>query len=94
MNYEDVLIEPVLSEKATALREEGKYTFIVASDASKIQIKEAVRKLFNVKVVDCTTINVLGKIKRVRSKPGRTASYKKAIVKLAPGETIKVFEGA
>lgn len=94
MNFEDVLIEPVLSEKATALREEGKYTFIVSSDASKIQIKEAVRKLFNVKVVDCTTINVMGKIKRVRSKPGRTASYKKAIVKLAPGETIKVFEGA
>ena len=94
MNFEDVLIEPILSEKATALREEGKYTFKVATDATKPQIKEAVRKLFNVKVVDCTTINVMGKMKRVRSKPGRTASYKKAIVKLAPGETIKVFEGA
>jgi large subunit ribosomal protein L23 len=94
MNFEDVLIEPILSEKATALREQGKYTFKVATDASKPQIKEAVRKLFNVKVVDCTTINVMGKMKRVRSKPGRTASYKKAIVKLAPGETIKVFEGA
>jgi len=94
MNFEDVLIEPILSEKATALREQGKYTFKVATEATKTQIKEAVRKLFNVKVVDCTTINVMGKIKRVRSKPGRTASYKKAIVKLAPGETIKVFEGA
>ena len=94
MNFEDVLIEPILSEKATALREQGKYTFKVATEATKPQIKEAVRKLFNVKVVDCTTINVMGKIKRVRSKPGRTASYKKAIVKLAPGETIKVFEGA
>ncbi len=93
MTFEDVLIEPVLSEKATALREQGKYTFIVAKDATKIQIKEAVRKLFNVKVVDCTTINVMGKIKRLRGKPGRSASYKKAIVKLAPGETIKVFEG-
>ena len=93
MTFEDVLIEPVLSEKATALREQGKYTFIVAKDATKIQIKEAVRKLFNVKVVDCTTINVIGKIKRLRGKPGRSASYKKAIVKLAPGETIKVFEG-
>ncbi len=94
MTFEDVLIEPVLSEKATALREQNKYTFIVSKSATKIQIKEAVRKLFNVKVVDCTTINVLGKIKRLRGRPGRTASYKKAIVKLAPGETIKVFEGA
>ena len=93
MTFEDVLIRPVLSEKATALREQNKYTFIVAPSATKIQIKEAVRKLFNVKVVDCTTINVMGKIKRLRGKPGRSASYKKAIVKLAPGETIKVFEG-
>ena len=51
-------------------------------------------RLFNVKVVDCTTINVKGKTKRLRGKPGKTASWKKAIVKLAPGETIKVFEGA
>ena len=50
MTFEDVLIRPVLSEKATALREQNKYTFIVASSATKIQIKEAVRKLFNVKV--------------------------------------------
>ncbi len=94
MTFEDVLIEPVLSEMATELREQNKYTFIVRSDASKIQIKEAVRKLFNVKVVDCTTVNVNGKVKRLRGRPGKTSSYKKAIVKLAPGETIKVFEGA
>ncbi|MCI5522802.1 MAG: 50S ribosomal protein L23 [Treponema sp.] len=93
MSFEDVLIEPVLSEKATALREQNKYTFIVAPSATKFEIKEAVRKLFNVKVVDCTTINVAGKVKRLRGKPGRTSSYKKAIVKLAAGETIKVFEG-
>lgn len=93
MTFEDVFIKPVLSEKATALREQNKYTFIVAPSATKIQIKEAVRKLFNVKVVDCTTVNVQGKIKRLRGPAGRTASFKKAIVKLAPGETIKVFEG-
>ena len=93
MSFEDILIEPVLSEKASALREENKYTFKVLPSASKTEIKEAVRKLFNVKVVDCTTINVQGKMKRLRGRPGRTASYKKAIVKLAPGETIKVFEG-
>ena len=93
MNYEDILIEPVLSEKATLLREKGKYVFIVHPDASKIEIKEAVRRLFNVKVVDCTTMNVYGKMKRVRYRAGRTSSWKKAIVKLAPGESIKVFEG-
>jgi len=93
IDLNDILIEPVLSEKATALREQGKYVFRVASDASKIQIKDAVAKLFNVKVVNCTTINVRGKEKRVRGKPGKTASWKKAIIRLAPGETIKVFEG-
>ncbi len=89
----DILIEPVLSEKATALREQGKYVFKVAPTATKPQIKDAVAKLFNVKVVSCTTLNVLGKVKRVRGKPGRTAGWKKAVVRLAPGETIKVFEG-
>ena len=78
----------------TLLREENKYTFKVDPASTKIQIKEAVRRLFNVKVVDCTTINVNGKTKRLRGKPGKTASWKTAIVKLAPGETIKVFEGA
>ena len=93
IDLHDILIEPVLSEKATALREQGKYVFKVAPSASKIQIKDAVAKLFNVKVLNCTIINVRGKEKRVRGKPGRTASWRKAIVRLAPGETIKVFEG-
>ena len=93
IDLHDVLIEPVLSEKANTLREQNKYVFKVAPAATKIQIKEAVAKLFNVKVVNCTTINVGGKVKRVRGKPGRTASWRKAIVRLAPGETIKVFEG-
>jgi large subunit ribosomal protein L23 len=93
MVYEDILIEPVLSEKATLLREESKYVFKVHPGANKFQIKEAVRKLFGVKVVDCTVINVCGKIKRVRTRPGKTSSWKKAIVRLAPGETIKVFAG-
>lgn len=93
MNYADILIEPVVSEKATALREQNKYVFIVQPAATKIQIKEAVSKLFNVKVVDCTTMNVMGKMKRLRGKPGRTSSYKKAIVRVAAGETIQAFEG-
>jgi large subunit ribosomal protein L23 len=93
MNYEDILIEPVISEKANTLREQNKYVFIVHPDATKTQIKEAVARMFNVKVVNCTTMNVLGKMKRVRGKPGRTSSYKKAIVRVAAGEKIQAFEG-
>ncbi len=93
MKYEDILIAPVLSEKSNELREQGKYTFKVNPSASKIEIKEAVRRLFNVKVLDCTVVNVRGKIKRLRNRPGRTSSWKKAVVRLAPGDTIKVFEG-
>ena len=93
MMYQDILIRPVISEKATNLREQDKYVFVVHPDATKTQIKDAVRKLFNVKVVSCTTMNVSGKEKRLRGRPGFTASYKKAIVRLAKGETIKVFEG-
>jgi large subunit ribosomal protein L23 len=93
MNLEDVLIEPVISEKANALREQDKYVFIVRPDATKTQIKEAVRKLFNVKVVDCTTMNIGGKMKRGRGIPGYTSSYKKAIVRVASGEKIQAFEG-
>ena len=92
MEFTDILIEPVITEKANALREENKYVFIVRPDASKIQIKEAVRKLFNVKVLSCTTINVDGKVKRLRGSKGMTSSYKKAIVRVADGETIKLFE--
>ncbi len=91
---EDIFIKPVISEKATALRDQDKYVFIVHPDATKTQIKDAVAKLFGVKVVSCTTLNVKGKIKRLRGIPGRTAAYKKAIVRVAQGETIKVFEGA
>ena len=93
MNYSDILIQPVVTEKANALREQNKYVFIVKPTATKTEIKEAVAKLFNVKVVDCTTIKVMGKQKRLRGKPGRTSSYKKAIVRVAAGETIQAFEG-
>ena len=93
MRNEDILIRPVVSEKASMLREQNKYVFIVHPDATKTQIKEAVSSLFKVKVVNCTTMNVLGKMKRLRGKPGRTASYKKAIVRLAEGDKIAASEG-
>ena len=93
MTYEQILIEPVLSEKANILREEGKYVFKVDARANKTQIKEAVRRLFNVHPVSCTVMNVGGKPKRLRSKPGFTSSWKKAIVRLSKDEKISIFEG-
>jgi large subunit ribosomal protein L23 len=93
MNYESILIEPVLSEKANILREQGKYVFKVDPRANKLQIKEAVRKLFNVHPVSCTVMIVGGKPKRLRNRPGYTSTWKKAMVRLAKDEKIAIFEG-
>jgi len=93
IQYEDILIEPVLSEKANMLREQGKYVFKVAMSANKIQIKEAVRRLFNVSPISCTVMVVGGKPKRLRNRSGYTATWKKAIVKLPKDEKIGLFEG-
>ncbi len=94
MQYESILIEPVLSEKTNLLREEGQYVFRVDPRADKVQVKEAVKRLFDVHPISCTIINVKGKPKRLRYRSGYTSSWKKAIVRLAKGETIKAFEGA
>ena len=94
MKYnEDILLEPVISEKANLLREEGKYVFKVDPAATKPQIMEAVRKLFNVNPVSCTVMNMGGKPKRQRNRSGYTASWKKAIVRLSKDEKIGLFEG-
>ncbi len=93
MIYEKVLIEPVLSEKSNAMREQGKYVFKVDPAATKLQIKEAVRRLFNVHPVSCTVMNVGGKPKRLRNRAGYTSSWKKAIVRLQKDEKIGLFEG-
>jgi large subunit ribosomal protein L23 len=70
---------------------EGKYVFVVDKRANKIQIADAVKEVFNVKVEKVNTVNVRGKSKRMGRTSGKTASYKKAIVKLAAGETIEFF---
>ncbi len=93
MQNDSILIEPVLSEKTNILREEGKYVFRVDQRATKPQIMEAVRVMFKVHPVKCAVINVTPKPKRSRGKPGYTAAWKKAIVKLQKGETIGIFEG-
>jgi large subunit ribosomal protein L23 len=93
ISYDKVLIEPVLSEKANILREEGKYVFKVDPRATKIEIKEAVRRLYNVHPIACTTMVVGGKPKRQRNRAGYTSNWKKAIIRLAKDEKISVFEG-
>jgi len=93
IRHEDVLLEPVLSEKANLLREEGKYVFKVAQSATKIQVKEAVSKLFNVHPISCNVMVVGGKPKRQRYHRGYTSTWKKAIVRLPKDEKISLFEG-
>ena len=79
MQLHDVLIRPVITEKSTMLMEEGKYTFRVPLTANKVQIRQAVEKIFNVKVEKVATIRVLGKTKRMGRTQGKRSDYKKAI---------------
>ncbi len=91
---QDIIIKPVITEKSMDGLQEGKYTFKVAKDATKPEIKKAVEKLFNVEVAKVTTMNVKGKMKRVGRYEGMTASWKKAVVTLTPdSKTIEFFEG-
>ena len=88
----DIIRKPVITEKSMASMAEKKYTFIVHVDANKSQIKRAVEEVFNVKVEKVNTVNVLGKTKRMGRTSGKRPDYKKAIVKLAAGESIEFFE--
>ena len=90
-----VIIRPVVTEKATIQKErENKVTFVVAKDANKAEIKEAVERLFNVKVLKVNVMNVRGKKRRFRWIEGRKPDWKKAIVTLSPADKIEFFEGA
>ena len=87
----DVIIRPVVTERSFDLMEQGKYTFEVARTAPKEEIRAAIEKLFDVHVVKVNTVNVKPKMRRVRYVAGKTRTWKKAIVTLAPGEQIEVF---
>lgn len=89
----DILIRPVVSEKAYGLLDENKYTFIVRPDANKTQIKIAVEQVFGVKVTAVNTMNREGKKVRTRAGFGRKASTKRAIVSVASGDRIDIFGG-
>ncbi|HWR38591.1 MAG TPA: 50S ribosomal protein L23 [Patescibacteria group bacterium] len=92
-NPRDVLIRPYITEKSNDLMQENKYTFVVPLTANKVEIRQAVEQIFKVKVLNVSTIRVLGKMKRMGRHQGKRSDFKKAIVKLAPGERIEFFEG-
>ena len=90
MVAEDIIIKPIITEKSSMDIEEGKYTFKVAKKATKVEIKNAVEKLFEVKVLKVNTMNVKGKAKRVGVHLGKTSDWKKAIVTIdTEGKDIK-----
>lgn len=93
MEDRDILIRPIVTEKSTALMEQGKYTFRVSLAATKIQIRQAVEQIFKVKVQAVNTMRYEGKLKRMGRTQGRRSDWKKAVVTLKPGEAIELFEG-
>ena len=88
MRPEEIIIAPVITEKSNDQMQMGKYTFEVNKKATKVEIANAVEKLFNVKVLNVNTMTVKGKTKRVRYVEGKTSDWKKAIVTIDtnPGE--------
>ncbi len=89
--YLEIIKAPVVTEKSTRLsQEENKYVFKVDSKANKNQIKEAIETIFKVKVVEISTLNAKTKKKRVGRYTGLTNRYKKAVVKLADGQSIEL----
>ena len=93
MEARDILIRPIVTEKSTALMEQGKYTFRVPLAATKVQIRQAVEQIFKVKVQAVNTMRYEGKMKRLGRTQGRRSDWKKAVVTLKPGDAIEFFEG-
>ena len=89
----DVIIRPVVSEKSYSGIEQNTYTFLVDRRSNKTEIKEAVQKIWDVRVTSVNTLNRKGKTKRRRFTVGKQADQKRAIVTLAEGDSIEIFEG-
>lgn len=89
----DIIIRPIVTEASTDGMALNKYTFEVARNANKVEIRQAVEEIFKVRVVKVNTLWIRGKTKRRGQDVGRTPDRKKAIVTLAPGDTIELFEG-
>ncbi len=93
-NPHDIIIRPIVTEQSMAEMAENKYTFVVSKKANKTEIKKAVEAVFGVNVEKVNTLNYDGKVKRMGRSVGRTASFKKAVVKLtADSKEIEFFQG-
>ncbi len=90
-NPRDIILKPVVSEKSYNLADEGKYTFIVDPRSNKTEIKNAIQSIFGVTVESVNTVNRKGKTRRTRQGQGKRKDVKRAIVSLAPGQTIDIF---
>jgi large subunit ribosomal protein L23 len=88
-----VILAPLVTEKATGLSEKGQYAFRVAIDADKREIKQAVEGLFGVSVLAVNTLVMKGKTKRFKGRPGQRSDWKKAMVRLAEGQSIDLTTG-
>lgn len=93
MNAHQIIIRPLITEKNTNLMALNKYSFEVDRAANKLQIKEAIESIFKVTVTGVHTMNVRGKLRRRGQRFGYTSDWKKAIVTLAEGDRIELFEG-
>jgi large subunit ribosomal protein L23 len=93
MDASQVIIRPVVSEKSYVLATADKYTFRVHPNAHKTQIRQAIESLFDVNVVEVRTMSVKSKPKRRGYTSGRSRAWKKAIVQVAPGQSIPIFQG-
>ena len=93
MHIYEVLRRPIVTEKGTMIGEFGQFAFEVHKDANKTQIREAVEKRFGVTVLAVNVMRMPGKTRRYGRRVSKTPSWKKAIVTLAPGQRIEVFEG-
>ena len=94
MTSYEIIKKPIITENSMDQMADKKYTFEVAKEANKIEIKKAVEEIFGVKVEKVTTMRVLGKVKRMGANSGKRPDWKKAVVKLAENsKTIEFFDG-
>ncbi len=93
MDARQIIIRPIVSEKSYAAIDHNKYSFEVHPKASKDHVRSAVEEIFNVRVIGVNTLNVKPKPKRRGVTSGRTRAWKKAVVRVSPGESIPVFQG-
>ncbi|KAA9232578.1 50S ribosomal protein L23 [Aerococcus mictus] len=91
MSAQDIILRPIITEASMEAMDDNKYTFEVATDANKTQVRQAVEELFQVKVVKVNILNVRGKLKRMGRYAGYTRKRRKAIVEVAEAQSIEIF---